>query len=131
MSCAAAVPMVWLTIREASAYYGAHDGAIRMRIRRGMLSSIRGESGNVLVASIPVRAPINTADKLAMAVANNKAAAHSRAMKILPVIRDIQASGVTSIFGIANELNNRGILIARGGRWHDSTVRSMLARAPC
>jgi hypothetical protein len=28
-------------------------------------------------------------------------------------------------------LNNRGIRTARGGAWHDSTVRNLLARVGC
>jgi hypothetical protein len=29
----------------------------------------------------------------------------------------------------ANALNNRGVRTARGGAWHNSTVRNLLARA--
>ncbi len=48
---------------------------------------------------------------------------------ILPVIRAVQASGVTSLSAIAEALNSRGVRSARGGKWHVSTVRNVLARA--
>ena len=44
---------------------------------------------------------------------------------MLPVIREIQASGVRSFRAIAGALNARGIPTARGGDWHDSTVRNV------
>jgi hypothetical protein len=47
----------------------------------------------------------------------------------LLVIREIQAAGVASMHGIAQELNRRGVPAARGGRWYDSSVRAVLARA--
>jgi DNA invertase Pin-like site-specific DNA recombinase len=47
---------------------------------------------------------------------------------VLPIIRDIQAAGVTSALGIANALNARGIKTARGGEWKHEQVRRMLAR---
>ena len=48
---------------------------------------------------------------------------------MLPVIEDIRASGVSSLKGIAAELNSRGILTARGGQWYATTVRNLLARS--
>ena len=50
------------------------------------------------------------------------------AANVLPVIRSIQATGITSFGGIADVLNARGIPTARGGRWHVSTVRNALRR---
>nr|MBA3520055.1 recombinase family protein [Hyphomicrobiales bacterium] len=37
--------------------------------------------------------------------------------------------GISSLAGIADALNNRGIRSARGGRWYVSTVQNLLARA--
>ncbi|HEX3410317.1 MAG TPA: recombinase family protein [Stellaceae bacterium] len=51
------------------------------------------------------------------------------AANVLPIVRQIQASGVTVPQGIADALNARGIHTARGGAWHHSTVRRLLARA--
>lgn len=62
------------------------------------------------------------------AVKRIKSDAESRAAELAPIIGDIRASGVTSLQGIARELNARGMQTARGGQWHASTVRLLLAR---
>ena len=41
---------------------------------------------------------------------------------------DIRAGGATSLRAIAGELNARGMLTRRGGRWHVSTVMNLLDR---
>ncbi len=50
------------------------------------------------------------------------------AANVLPIVRQIQASGVTGHRNIAAALNTRGIRTARGGVGRDSTVRNLLAR---
>ena len=62
---------------------------------------------------------------LRAAVARN---AERHAQDLAPVIADIQASGKSSLGAIAEELNNRGMLTRRGGRWHKSTVINLLER---
>lgn len=58
-----------------------------------------------------------------------KADADRRAREdILPVVDDIRATGTTSMKGIAAELNARGILTARKGRWHPTSVKRLLER---
>jgi hypothetical protein len=47
---------------------------------------------------------------------------------VVPVVRELQAAGVTTTRAIAEALNARGIRTARGGEWHHSTVRNLLAR---
>jgi DNA invertase Pin-like site-specific DNA recombinase len=59
-----------------------------------------------------------------------KANANSRARDYAPIIADIQATGATSLREIAAELNSRGIVTPRGGQWHASSVRNLLARSP-
>ena len=61
--------------------------------------------------------------------ATQKADAGKRAVNLMPVIREIQAAGVTSLNAIAQALNARGVPTARGGQWHASSVRNLLARA--
>jgi DNA invertase Pin-like site-specific DNA recombinase len=61
--------------------------------------------------------------------AANRTAADAFARNVLPVIREIQKSGVHSFRAIASALNARGIPTARGGNWHDSTVRNALKHA--
>lgn len=57
-----------------------------------------------------------------------KANAAERASDYAPVIADIRAGGAASLPAIARELNERGIVTPRGGRWHPSSVRNLLAR---
>lgn len=57
-----------------------------------------------------------------------KASAERHTARVLPVIASIRAEGITSLHAIAGELNRRGILTARGGRWYATTVRNTLAR---
>ena len=47
--------------------------------------------------------------------AATKAHAISRASDIAPIIREIQASGITTAYGIAAALNHRGVPTVRRG----------------
>jgi DNA invertase Pin-like site-specific DNA recombinase len=58
-----------------------------------------------------------------------RANADSFAANVLPVVEQIRRSGATNPRAIAEALNARGVRTARGGQWHDSTVRNLLARA--
>ncbi|MGB6285927.1 MAG: recombinase family protein, partial [Xanthobacteraceae bacterium] len=71
----------------------------------------------------------NLPDAQARGVAANREAADAFAANVLPVVRQIQATGATTFREIASALNDRGVRTARGGAWHDSTVRNLLARA--
>ena len=57
-----------------------------------------------------------------------KAVAVKFAEDVGPVIQDIKAEGITTLAGIADEMNERGILTARRGKWHPSSVRAVLSR---
>jgi DNA invertase Pin-like site-specific DNA recombinase len=65
------------------------------------------------------------AQALRAAVATN---ADRHARDLAPVIEDIRLGGATSLRAIAAELNDRGMLTRRGGRWHVSTVTNLLHR---
>jgi len=43
-------------------------------------------------------------------------------------VADVRVHGHTTLRAMAGELNARGILTRRGGRWHVSNVRNLLAR---
>jgi DNA invertase Pin-like site-specific DNA recombinase len=45
-----------------------------------------------------------------------------------PVIESIQRSGISTLTGIAEALNLRGIKTERAGRWYATTVRNILIR---
>jgi DNA invertase Pin-like site-specific DNA recombinase len=71
----------------------------------------------------------NLAQAQTMGQRANAAAADAFARNVLPVIREIKKSGAHSFRAIARALNARGIPTARGGQWHDSTVRNALKHA--
>lgn len=48
---------------------------------------------------------------------------------LLPVVRDILAGGVTSVRGVAAELNRRGVKPLRGDAWGVGAVHTLLLRA--
>jgi hypothetical protein len=65
----------------------------------------------------------------ALGVAANNANADRFAANILPIIREIQASGVTTLRGVARALNARGVPSARGAPWSETAVSNILKRA--
>lgn len=71
----------------------------------------------------------NLGEASAKGATANRAAADTFAANVLPIVKQIQASGATTSRAIAEALNARGIRTARGGAWHSSTVGNLLARA--
>ena len=45
---------------------------------------------------------------------------------VLPIIKELQAQGVTSYKGIARALNARGVSTSNNRRWHGTTVRNII-----
>lgn len=62
------------------------------------------------------------------AVASIKTIADRHAANVLPLIREIQRSGASTLREIADALNARGVTTPRGGRWHPTSVKNVLAR---
>jgi DNA invertase Pin-like site-specific DNA recombinase len=62
------------------------------------------------------------------AVEGNRASAARYATNVLPVIREIQASGIKSLRGVARALTARGVATARGGTWTPVQVSDILRR---
>jgi hypothetical protein len=58
----------------------------------------------------------------------NHAAADAFAANVVPVVRQIGATGVKGSRTIAAALNVRGVRTARGGDWHPSMVRNLSGR---
>ena len=73
------------------------------------------------------RSNIRTAGAIGRLSAKDKAAAF--ASNVMPIVTSVQAAGVTTLAGIADALNGRGVRTARGGRWHVSTVMNLLRRS--
>lgn len=61
--------------------------------------------------------------------AATRASAKQFAANVLPVIREIQAGGITTQAAIAAKLNERKVPTARGGRWSHVQVGAVLGRA--
>jgi hypothetical protein len=57
------------------------------------------------------------------------ARADERAAKLAPLIKTLQAAGVTSLTGMAAALNERRVPTSRGqGQWHPMQVARLLKR---
>jgi hypothetical protein len=59
-------------------------------------------------------------------VAKVKANAAQRAQDLYWIVEDITCSGVTTVRGIAKELNRRGVHAPRGDAWHPTAVSRLL-----
>jgi len=62
------------------------------------------------------------------AIQQIRQAADNHAAAVLPLIQQIQQNGANSLRQIAERLNAQGILGPRGGAWHATSVRNILAR---
>ena len=71
----------------------------------------------------------NLAEASAKGQKTQRDAANAYAANILPVVREIQAAGATTLRAIAAELGRRNVRTARGGTWSAASVRSLLLRA--
>jgi DNA invertase Pin-like site-specific DNA recombinase len=63
-------------------------------------------------------------------VALQKAKADQQAADLASTIAQLRGEGITSLPALAQGLNERHIKTARGGKWHPSSVRNLLARLP-
>src|SRR5215210_275974 len=59
----------------------------------------------------------------------NARGADAFAANVLPIVQQLQASGVTALRALADALNARGVRTARGGAWHPTSVSRLLERA--
>jgi DNA invertase Pin-like site-specific DNA recombinase len=57
-----------------------------------------------------------------------KASADQHAASVLPIIKEAQKAGATTLRALAEALNARGISTARGGSWHAMSVKNVLDR---
>ncbi|MBR0796860.1 recombinase family protein [Bradyrhizobium jicamae] len=64
-----------------------------------------------------------------IAVSRIKADADRHATNVVPLIREIQRKGATTLREVADALNARGVATPRGGQWYATSVRNVLARA--
>jgi DNA invertase Pin-like site-specific DNA recombinase len=62
------------------------------------------------------------------AIASVKAKAAQHAADLRGIVDDIKRSGITTVRGISNELQSRGIRAPRGSTWHLTAVTRLLNR---
>lgn len=55
--------------------------------------------------------------------------ADQHAANVIPIIREAQRAGATTLRAVADVLNARGIHTARGGRWHATSVKNVIDRS--
>lgn len=72
--------------------------------------------------------PTNLAEAGLKGVQRQQEAADAHAARVLPIVRELQAQGISTTRAIADALNQRGVRTARGGGWHRSTVANLLRR---
>jgi len=71
----------------------------------------------------------NLADAQKVGAASNAASADAFACNVVPIVRQLQASGLKTLRDLADALNTRGVRTARGGAWTAMTVKRVLDRA--
>jgi DNA invertase Pin-like site-specific DNA recombinase len=79
-------------------------------------------------AGVRLGNPVNATEAAALGRCVQVAEADRFAANVLPVITTLQSAGITDLRGLATALNARGIPTARGGKWHVSNVRNLIAR---
>jgi DNA invertase Pin-like site-specific DNA recombinase len=115
-----------LTVHIMAAVAQAERKAISQRTKEALQAAkARGQRlGNPNgAASLRRAAQGNFAGVVAI-----KAHARERAAQFSDVIAELRANGAGSPERLAAALNDGGFVTARGGRWHPSTVRNLLAR---
>jgi DNA invertase Pin-like site-specific DNA recombinase len=70
----------------------------------------------------------NLAEAREVAMKAVKTLADRNAANVLPLIREVQKAGATSLHQIADALNARGVSTPRGARWHAKSVSNVLRR---
>jgi DNA invertase Pin-like site-specific DNA recombinase len=63
-----------------------------------------------------------------MGANSNRSNADQFATNMQPIINGIRGAGITTLSGITEALNMRGIMTARGGMWYPTTVKNVIAR---
>jgi hypothetical protein len=110
-----------------TACVGLWCGGRRPRPRDGSGACVSAAAGAIDANCPPLVNP-RLDDVRHLAAAATREAADRFAENTLPIVRRIQASGVTSLRGIAVALAARGIPTARGGAWNAMQVSNLLKR---
>ena len=132
------------TLLEGGVDFVAADNPTASRLTIHILSAVAEEEARLV--SVRTRAALSAARERGVRLGNPNGAAamvgrgnreavvavrahaDEHARRVLPCIEDIQRHGINSLGAIATALNERKIVTARGGAWHATTVRNLLAR---
>jgi DNA invertase Pin-like site-specific DNA recombinase len=106
--------------------YAALAEKERRLISERTRSALAGKKAN----GTPLGNPRNLRDAGLLGRLAQHSEANRFAANIIPIIQSVQAAGATGMVAIAEALNDRGIRTARGGKWHCSSVRNVMARIP-
>lgn len=115
-----------LTVHIMAAVAQAERKAISKRTKEALQAAkARGQRlGNPNGAAALLRAGKGNGS----AIETVRADATKRAEELRPIVEDMRSRGVASLAGIAAALNEGGFVTARGGKWHASSVRNLVAR---
>jgi DNA invertase Pin-like site-specific DNA recombinase len=134
-----------LTLRDAGIEFVACDMPDANRLTVGIMAMVAEDEAERISARTKAalqaakargtqlggfRGYVPSAADRAAAAATLTAKAKATAAAVLPVVRELQAAGVTSLNGIARELTRRGIPTPRdAGVWQPAQVKNLLAIA--
>lgn len=103
-----------------------HEAAMISQRTKAALASAKARGQQLGFANERNKSRVRKASQAGGKVLRTRANLH--ASNILPIVEAIKTAGVTTLGGIANALNARGVRTARGGRWHPTTVKNLLSR---
>lgn len=132
-------------LMESSVEFVAADMPVASRLTLHILAAVAEEEGRMISARTKAALAVAKARGVRLGnprlLAGNPGQAHAasaayaaqaraRAADVLPIVRQAQAAGATSLRQIAAALTARGIPSASGtGAWHAGSVRRVLAYA--
>jgi DNA invertase Pin-like site-specific DNA recombinase len=127
-----------LGLQEAGVHFIATDMPTANELTVGIMALVAQEERKAISAR--TKAALAAAKERGVKLGCPNGAAHlrqeavkrnadERAGKLADVVKELQeGQGITSLKGIADELNRMGITTARGGAWYASSVKNLLAR---
>jgi DNA invertase Pin-like site-specific DNA recombinase len=86
------------------------------------------ERGTVLGAANPKIQPAASLGRLRGQITITRKA-NQQAQTVMGVVEEIRGAGITTLQGVADALNARGIRTARGNVWHPQSVSNVIKRA--
>ena len=115
-----------LTVHVMAAFAQAERKAISQRTKDGLAAA---KARGVKLGNPNGAAALRNAGKgNGASVTVLKSKADTFARDLAPVVHRLRSEGLTSLPLLARGLNEGGFETARGGKWHPSSVRNLLAR---